>query len=280
MPKLTLNKVKALIKSRRAVRWEAGETSVSYLAMLSKPGMVHMGIGVSEEELAAVQDSMMMTVARAKSPPVRIDWRNHKGANYVTSVRNQLTCGSCVAFATCATLEARDAVKRKAPVPTLNLSEAHLFYCGCGNCCGTGWQPDGALNFAQTTGVGLESDFPYTPGNQACKPGITPHFKISSFSTATSMQARKLAISGKGPVIAAMKVFRDFPYYKGGIYTPVTSDLVGLHAICAIGYDNTDKCWIIKNSWGSGWGSGGYGRIAFGTTCEIDGSFPFWIPEM
>ena len=279
MTTLTLNQVRTLIESKKSVRWEAGETSVSHVSRTSKPGMAYFGIGASEEQLAETAGPTFEMTAVAKVPalPKALDWRNKSGANYVTSVKNQLDCGSCVAFATCASLEARDSVGRQSPNPGLDLAEAHLFFCGCGLCCGSGWQPAAAMAFAQSTGVGLEVDFPYLPHNQPCKSGITSHLKIRSHTTANPMTARKRAI-GDGPVVAAMKVFRDFPYYKGGIYTPVSKDLLGLHAVCVIGYDTPGKYWIIKNSWGPGWGSGGFGRIAFGTSCEIDKQFPFWIP--
>ena len=106
MPQLTLNKVKSLIKAKRGVTWEAGETSVSHLSVQSKPGMAYFGVGATEEELTAVRDTMMAVQPKPKAKTAaRIDWRNFKGANYVTGVRNQLNCGSCVAFATCAALE-------------------------------------------------------------------------------------------------------------------------------------------------------------------------------
>jgi hypothetical protein len=36
-----------------------------------------------------------------------------------------------------------------------------------------------------------------------------------------------------------------------------------------VGYDDDHGCWICKNSWGTGWGEGGFFRIAYGQ-CGID----------
>ena len=47
----------------------------------------------------------MRTFHVTAPPPPAIDWRMHHGINYVTSIKNQRTCGSCVSFATCASLE-------------------------------------------------------------------------------------------------------------------------------------------------------------------------------
>ena len=35
------------------------------------------------------------------------------------------------------------------------------------------------------------------------------------------------------------------------------------HAVTAIGYgtDNGKNYWLIRNSWGTDWGEGGYGRL-------------------
>jgi len=43
----------------------------------------------------------------------------------------------------------------------------------------------------------------------------------------------------------------------------------GLHCVEVIGYSEAEQCWICKNSWGAGWGEGGFFRIAYGQ-CAID----------
>ena len=46
-------------------------------------------------------------------------------------------------------------------------------------------------------------------------------------------------------------------------------EYVGGHCVCIIGYDDAQKCWIAKNSWGKGWGEQGFFRIGYGE-CGID----------
>ena len=70
--------------------------------------------------------------------PPSIDWRNVNGQNWVTEIRNQETCGACVAFATCAVLESRAKwIQEDSDLP-IDLSVAHLFFCGAGEACETG----------------------------------------------------------------------------------------------------------------------------------------------
>jgi len=75
-----------------------------------------------------------------------------------------------------------------------------------------------------------------------------------------------------------MEVCSDFFCYFGGIYTPEYGDIVGNHAICIVGYNDVEKCWICKNSWGTSWGEDGWFRIAYGE-CGIGSMFPFYTSE-
>jgi cathepsin L len=37
------------------------------------------------------------------------------------------------------------------------------------------------------------------------------------------------------------------------------------HAIIIVGWDDTKGAWLIRNSWGAGWGFGGYGWVSYST---------------
>jgi C1A family cysteine protease len=76
-------------------------------------------------------------------------------------------------------------------------------------------------------------------------------------------------ISTKGPLVTCYSVYNDFFSYRSGIYKHVTGSLAGGHCVSCVGYNDVDKYWICKNSWGAGFGEGGFFRIAYGE-CGID----------
>ena len=62
-------------------------------------------------------------------------------------------------------------------------------------------------------------------------------------------------------------------YWGGGangVYTHHTGNVRGGHVVGVIGYDDTQSCWICKNSWGPTRGNDGCFRIGYGQ-CGIDG---------
>jgi C1A family cysteine protease len=216
-----------------------------------------------------------LTAFRAvPAAPAAVDWRNN-GGNWVTPVKDQKNCGSCVAFGTVGTMESRVRLACKNAGMAIDLSEAHLFYCGCGNCCGTGWNFPPALDFCKNPGVGVETSFPYTPGNQPCKGGVEPYAKIKAWTAILSMADRENIIASKGPVVAGMAVYADFFSYSSGVYMVTSNDLRGYHCICVVGYNDTQKYWICKNSWGTGWGEAGFFKIGYGQA-KIDTNFAFY----
>jgi C1A family cysteine protease len=276
--KLELAEVRSAMREMD-VSWEASETEVT--PYLEVEGTELFGLNIKESErlsmMAAARDEPNRLLALAP-PPSEIDWRDHNGQNWVTDVRNQRTCGACVAFATCAVLESRSRKTVRNSKLDIDLSEAHLFFCGAGRACTTGWHFDPALEFCRDSGVGRENQFPYQPSDQPCQ-GISAIVEVSSWSREVSEIARKQAIAQGGPVIAGMKVYEDLYYYRKGVYRQVAGAFRGYHAVAVIGYSDPGQYLIVKNSWGKRWGDGGFMYISFGE-CGLDTQFPFYNPTV
>ncbi len=259
--------------------WEAKETSA--VGRLTPNGTGLFGLALTEtdrERLLAEADRLEDESGRLASDrdvPKRVDWREE---HIVSDVRDQGTCGSCVAFATCAAIEARYRMLYGDAGAPLDLSEAHLFHCGAPGQCDEGWRPDDALLWLQSHGIGREADFPYVAADQPCRE-IPSVARVPHWSAATSTDQRRRVVAFNGPAIGAMRVFEDFLFYAGGVYTHVAGEQLGLHAVCVVGFDDTDGAWIVKNSWSTAWGEEGFFRIAYGQ-CGIDTEFPFFDPDV
>ena len=130
------------------------------------------------------------------------------------------------------------------------------------------------MQWIADNGVGLESDFPYLDRNVPCI-DATPRYTVSEWTALNSIDRRKFALAFNGPLVAGMRVYEDFPFYSSGIYEYQMGGQAGLHAVCVVGYDDYDECWIVKNSWDSDWGEEGYCRVAYGEV-GIDTDFPFY----
>lgn len=74
-------------------------------------------------------------------------------------------------------------------------------------------------------------------------------------------------------MIVVLNASTDFFYYTGGVYEPVLSEGWGKdpnHAVVLVGYNDTGNYWIIKNSWGGGWGEEGYAKVSYGVLEQYD----------
>jgi C1A family cysteine protease len=223
---------------------------------------------------------MFSTGNSSTQVPRVVDWGNVNGGSLLPEVRDQGNCGSCVAFATCAVLEARMKIAKNDPNFRCNLSAAQLFFCGVGaDACDQGWQIGSALAFCRDNGgIGAEEAFPYDLAHRECsedKKSIPPIVTVEKWRKISESGPRFDVIREQGPVIGAMVVYSDFLWYANGVYRPTTNEVIGRHAIAVVGYDMVNGAWIVQNSWGPGWGDKGIGRIGFGT-CGIDHEFPFY----
>jgi len=271
----------------KGARWKAGETSLTHLSTEEFRQM--LGFKVYKEGFTPAL-SKKSKGSTPYSLPSSIDWRDYSGGNWVTPVKNQQLCGSCYAFATLGALETLIKLERGDPDFDIDLSEQHFVSCGSsgnrggydyGGCAGN--YMDYSCDFLVSTGVPDEACFSYDGGqltgseppcSNACSDVAERVYKISGYSFIASdgvgyipSPEKIKSVVVNRPIICGFIVYGDFQNYAGGVYEPLPDQsALGGHMVIIVGYDDSQSCWIAKNSWGTEWGESGFCKIAYNQT--------------
>lgn len=225
---------------------------------------------------------------RASAFPAAFDMRAaYPACQAIASVQDQGQCGGCWAFSVAASLS--DRLCRRG-VDVL-LSAQNTLDCTEGRSigCNGGFTEDG---FDQAAGNGLlsASCVPWSGGDASCTDGQcvskeSPKAYTSSYYkyVKSDPAAIKAELAQHGSISAVFEVFEDFFTYSSGVYSHTTGNYAGLHAVNMLGYgtDQGNDYWIVKNSWGSDFGEGGFFRIAQATNgCNMEGGLTSAIPSV
>ncbi|CAF2458543.1 unnamed protein product [Rotaria sp. Silwood2] len=213
--------------------------------------------------------------------PDSFDWREK---NLVSSIKNQLTCGSCYAFATVAVLETLYAWKNNLS-EVIDFSPQQLVDCSTGNsgCKGGLFGP--SIRYLKKNGGKLSTlaSYPYTSQADKCQTTDTNQINLGklqyrSIPTGNEVILAK-ALTIKGPIFVGLNTdSKLFTFYKEGIYKVdnCSNSRASMdHALTLVGYGFDKELqlpyWIIKNSYGEKWGEKGYLRLAKdnGNMCGI-----------
>ncbi len=194
-------------------------------------------------------------------------------------VKDQSNCGSCWDFSgTCVVEVANYKAGVLKPDGSQALSEEYTLSCGKNGGC-NGDDNTNVLDWAKATGLPLSSDYgPYVASRGSCKwkSGMKLvkvddwGFANSSGDTGQSVtptQDIKNAIIAYGCVGCAVAAGGDSFWNEGqGIGTGSSHSID--HDVALVGWDDskgTKGAWIMRNSWGTSWGSmQGYAWIAYG----------------
>ncbi|UCE24090.1 MAG: T9SS type A sorting domain-containing protein [Candidatus Zixiibacteriota bacterium] len=210
--------------------------------------------------------------------PAAWDWRTQSA---LTSVKSQGLCGSCYAFAALANIESKLLIDGE-PYPDFsenNAKECNYYQTSCG-----GGNYYTLASWLSQTGTVLEGCDPYVASDVACQ-SACPYsttlldWRIISESSVPAEAVLKQYIYDYGPVYTSMYAgdadawYTELSLYDGS-YTLFYDGLEGTnHAVLIVGWDDSfvhagpssPGGWIVKNSWGLGWGDAGYFTIAYGS---------------
>jgi hypothetical protein len=186
-------------------------------------------------------------------------------------------------------MEAQYQIGASDPSSGVDLSEQNVLSCSGGSC--SGWYIDWALEFLKNSGTPDEACNPYVAADRACGSGrcadyLSRTYYLTGWSRISTDAANiKNYLYTHGPVIVAMPVFSDFPWYdpvfwQYYFYSHASSGQYGGHAVVIVGWDDqgagtADDYWIVRNSWGTTGGdvSSGYGGYFYMTQDPTTGFF-------
>ena len=221
--------------------------------------------------------------SEAGTLPGHVDLRK-----WCAPVEDQGPIGACAANAVVGALEY---LQRRNALNHIDLSRLFVYYNArhLGECADvdSGTCLSHVLAGVLAHGACEETLWPNRPENVTVKPpkpcyeNALRHQAIE-FAMTPLGEAVMIAVSQELPVVFTTfmpRLYYDAAADTGKAPPPGSSqgpDDVG-HCMLIVGYDLEGEYWIVRNSWGEGWGDGGYFRIPFQTLEAYAVPEHFWV---
>jgi len=216
--------------------------------------------------------------------PAKLDLRAHCPAVY-----DQGQLGSCTGNAIAGAVQCERMKQKLTP----NFVPSRLFiYYNERVIEGTVASDSGAqirdgIKVVATEGVPPETDWPYDIAHFAAKPPAKA-YKDALKDKAVQYQRliqnlnqMKGCLAQGYPFVYGFTVYESFESQQvaqtGVVPVPASGEAVlGGHAVMAVGYDDSQQRFIVRNSWGNGWGMQGYFTIPYAYLLDSHLASDFW----
>ncbi|KAI9558058.1 hypothetical protein GHT06_014811 [Daphnia sinensis] len=269
--------------NRENKEWQMAHNKFSDMSDEEKQSILGAKPTVRRERSVASDSHPVMD----RQLPASIDYRTDK---CMQPVKDQGNCGSCWAFATIVPIEFNACKKNGTAIA---FSEQMLVDCDTydGGCNG-GMYTNAWKYISEKGGVMKSSAYAYTSGTTglagtSCKYSSTAvAAKVTAFGWTMPYPNATVSMNylqSDGPLPSAIKILSSIYNYASGVYSDpacIVADEYDVdHAIVIVGYGTTTATsttpatpyWIVRNSWGTGWGQSGYFLIKRGVNmCNIE----------
>jgi C1A family cysteine protease len=216
------------------------------------------------------RDYMFSAIYRAiPKLPASVDLRG-----ICSPVEDQKALGSCTANSLVGALEY---LERKDGVPFTDLSRLFVYYnervIEHTVASDSGAMLRDGIKTLAKQGVCSEKNWPYVIAKfknkptKACYVEAGAHL-ITSYQRLQTLDDMRSCLAAGYPFIFGFTVYASFESSQvaktGVVPMPASGEAVlGGHAVVAVGYKNSTKRFIARNSWGTSWGQKGYFTIPY-----------------
>jgi C1A family cysteine protease len=209
--------------------------------------------------------------------------------SYASAIEDQGQIGSCTGNSIAGAIELIDRKNSK----SLEISRLFIYYQerlieGTIGYDAGAYIRDG-FKVCNKYGACIESLWPYNEKKWAAKPTSAAYTdalkrKVTSYQRCADFTAVKNAVAQGQPVVIGFDVYESFESVavaRSGMmpYPDKAKEaLLGGHAVCIVGYDDNlnGGRFIVRNSWGTGWGDNGYFYMPYRVIQDTSMSEDFW----
>ncbi|MCX6121191.1 MAG: C1 family peptidase [Ignavibacteriales bacterium] len=190
------------------------------------------------------------------------------------TIEDQGNLGSCTGNALAGAIEF---LERKNGVPFVDASRLFIYYNERA-LEGTIKSDAGAMirdgiKTLKNQGVCSETRWPYIISKFAAKPGAACYKEalkrqITSYHRILTLDDMRTCLADGFPFVFGFTVYESFESQEvarnGIVQMPQPSERsLGGHAVLAVGYNDEERRFIVRNSWGTDWGQKGYFTIPY-----------------
>jgi C1A family cysteine protease len=203
-------------------------------------------------------------------------------------VEDQGALGSCTGNAIVGALEY---LELKDKLPQVDLSRLFVYYnervMEHTVKSDAGAQIRDGIKSVAKQGVCSEAKWPYVISKFTVKPTAACYkealkHRIVEYHRLITLDDMRSCLAEGYPFVFGFTVYESFESQAvaktGTVPMPRKSERVlGGHAVLAVGYNDRQKRFIVRNSWGTGWGKQGYFTMPYAYLANPDLASDFWV---